>query len=191
MKKFKFIFFFILIFSLSFKNSYSNESIAILDLDGLLEKTNFGKKIINELNLINNKNLNLLKEIEGKIKSDRDKINAQKNILSDEQLNEKLNELNKEIKKFQSEKNKLVNKFNLEKKKKLDDFFKQIIPEIDKYIDEKQIDIVIDKKNIFIANRKNNITEDIVKIIDEKLKWVNNWLKIKLKISFHIESQCC
>ena len=191
MKKFKFIFFFILIFSLSFKNSYSNESIAILDLDGLLEKTNFGKKIINELNLINNKNLNLLKEIEGKIKSDRDKINAQKNILSDEQLNEKLNELNKEIKKFQSEKNKLVNKFNLEKKKKLDDFFKQIIPEIEKYIDEKQIDIVIDKKNIFIANRKNNITEDIVKIIDEKLKWVNNWLKIKLKISFHIESQCC
>ncbi len=170
MKKFKFIFFFILIFSLSFKNSYSNESIAILDLDGLLEKTNFGKKIINELNLINNKNLNLLKEIEGKIKSDRDKINAQKNILSDEQLNEKLNELNKEIKKFQSEKNKLVNKFNLEKKKKLDDFFKQIIPEIEKYIDEKQIDIVIDKKNIFIANRKNNITEDIVKIIDEKLK---------------------
>ena len=170
MKKFKFIFFFILIFSLSFKNSYSNESIAILDLDGLLEKTNFGKKIINELNLINNKNLNLLKEIECKIKSDRDKINAQKNILSDEQLNEKLNELNKEIKKFQSEKNKLVNKFNLEKKKKLDDFFKQIIPEIEKYIDEKQIDIVIDKKNIFIANRKNNITEDIVKIIDEKLK---------------------
>ena len=139
-------------------------------MDGLLEKTNFGKKIINELNLINNKNLNLLKEIEGKIKSDRDKINAQKNILSDEQLNEKLNELNKEIKKFQSEKNKLVNKFNLEKKKKLDDFFKQIIPEIEKYIDEKQIDIVIDKKNIFIANRKNNITEDIVKIIDEKLK---------------------
>ena len=139
-------------------------------MDGLLEKTNFGKKIINELNLINNKNLNLLKEIEGKIKSDRDKINAQKNILSDEQLNEKLNELNKEIKKFQSEKNKLVNRFNLEKKKKLDDFFKQIIPEIEKYIDEKQIDIVIDKKNIFIANRKNNITEDIVKIIDEKLK---------------------
>ena len=170
MKKFKFIFFFILIFSLSFKNSYSNESIAILDLDGLLEKTNFGKKIINELNLINNKNLNLLKEIEGKIKSDRDKINAQKNILSDEQLNEKLNDLNKEIKKFKNEKNKLVNKFNLEKKKKLDDFFKQIIPEIEKYIDEKQIDIVIDKKNIFIANRKNNITEDIVKIIDEKLK---------------------
>ena len=40
MKKFKFIFFFILIFSLSFKNSYSNESIAILDLDGILEKTN-------------------------------------------------------------------------------------------------------------------------------------------------------
>ena len=139
-------------------------------MDSLLEKTNFGKKIINELNLINDKNLNLLKEIEDKIKSDKININKQKNILSDEQLNEKLNELNKEIQKFQSEKNKLVNKFNFEKKKKLDDFFKQIIPEIEKYINEKQIDLVIDKKNIFIANRKKNITEDIVKIIDEKIK---------------------
>ena len=45
-----------------------------------------------------------------------------------------------------------------------------IIPEIEKYIDEKDITLVFDKKNIFIANKKNNITDEIVRIVDEKLK---------------------
>jgi len=41
---------------------------------------------------------------------------------------------------------------------------------IENYIKENQISVVIDKKNIFIANRNNNITEDIVGIINETLK---------------------
>ena len=45
-----------------------------------------------------------------------------------------------------------------------------IIPEIEKYINEKDITLVFDKKNLFIANKKNNITDEIVRIIDEKLK---------------------
>jgi len=47
---------------------------------------------------------------------------------------------------------------------------KRIIPEIEKYVDANNINLVIDKKNIFIANKKNNITQDVAKIIDEKIK---------------------
>mgnify|MGYP001354998761 CR=1 FL=1 len=170
MKQVKFIFFLILLFFSFLKNTYSNEKIAILDLDSLLEKTISGKKIISQLNLINDQNLKSLKEIENQIKLDRDNINNQKNILSDDQLNEKLVELNKDIKKFQNQKIKLTKNFNLEKKKQLDNFFTKIIPMIENYIKENQISVVIDKKNIFIANRNNNITEDIVGIINETLK---------------------
>ena len=149
---------------------FSNDKIVILDLDSLLESTIYGKKIINELNLINEKNLNILKEIENKIKSDQENIKNQKNILSEDELNSKINDLNKEIKNFQISKNKLVNNFNLEKKKMLDAFFEKIIPEIEKYVDANNINLVIDKKNIFIANKNNNITQDVIKIIDEKIK---------------------
>ena len=79
--------------------------------------------------------------------------------------------MNSEIREFQIKKNNLVNDFNLKKKDKLDQFFKIIIPEIEKYINQNNINLVFDKKNIFIANRKNNITDEVVKIIDEKLKW--------------------
>ena len=52
----------------------------------------------------------------------------------------------------------------------LDAFFEKIIPEIEKYVDANNINLVKDKKNIFIANKNNNITQDVIKIIDEKIK---------------------
>ena len=37
-------------------------------------------------------------------------------------------------------------------------------------LEEKNIDIVLDRKNIFIANRNIDITNEIIKIIDAKIK---------------------
>ncbi len=170
MKKNK-LFILIIFFLLNFiKVAYSTDKIAILDMDSLLEKTNYGKNIISELNLLNEQNLKLLKKIEEEIKLSQDNIKKQKNLLSNEQLEKKIKELNSDVVEFQKKKNTLVNNFNLKKKNKLDEYFKLIIPEIEKYIDEKQITVVLDKKNTFIANKKNNITEDIVQLINNNLK---------------------
>ena len=166
-KLFTLITFFLLIFT---RVAYSIDKIAILDLDSLLEKTNYGKKIITELNLLNEQNLKSLKKIEAEIKLNQEEIKKQKNLLSEEELAKKVNELNSDIIEFQNKKKNLAGNFNSQKKNKLDEFFKMIVPEIEKYIDEKDITLVFDKKNIFIANKKNNITDEIIRIIDEKLK---------------------
>ena len=166
-KLFTLILFFLFIFT---KVAYTTDKIAILDLDSLLEKTNYGKKIIADLNLLNEQNLKSLKKIEADIKLNQEDIKKQKNLLSEEELAKKVNKLNSDIIEFQKKKNNLVSNFNLQKKNKLDEFFKMIIPEIEKYIDEKNITLVFDKKNIFIANKKNNITDEIVTIVDENLK---------------------
>ena len=166
-KLFTLILFFLFIFT---KVAYTTDKIAILDLDSLLEKTNYGKKIIADLNSLNEQNLKSLQKIEAEIKLNQENIKKQKNLLSEEELAKKVNKLNSDIIEFQKTKKNLVSNFNLKKKNKLDEFFKMIIPEIEKYIDEKNITLVFDKKNIFIANKKNNITQDIAKIIDEKIK---------------------
>ena len=171
LKLFALIIFFFLAFT---KLALPEDKIAIIDLDVLLEKTNYGKKIIADLNLLNEQNLNLLKKIENEIKLNQDDIKKQKNLLSDEELKKKINNLNSDIVEFQKKKNNLVSNYNLEKKNKLDNFFKKIIPEIEKYIDEQNISLVFDKKNIFIANKKKNITDEIIKIIDDKIKWTKN-----------------
>ncbi len=161
----------IIFFFLTFtKLAFPEDKIAIIDLDMLLEKTNYGKKIIADLNSLNEQNVKSLKKTENEIKLNQDDINKQKNLLSDEELKKKVNKLNTDIVEFQKKKNNLVSSYNLEKKKKLDDFFKKIIPEIEKYIDEQNISLVFDKKNTFIVNKKKNITDEIVKIIDNKIK---------------------
>ena len=167
LKLYTFVIFFLLIFS---KTTYSKDKIAILDLDSVLEKTNYGKKIITDLNLLNEQNLKSLQKIEADIKLNQEDIKNQKNLLSEEELAKKVEKLNSDIIEFQKKKKNLVSNFNLQKKNKLDEFFKLIVPEIEKYIDEKDISLVFDKKNIFIANKKNNITDEIVIIVNEKLK---------------------
>ena len=122
------------------------------------------------MNLLNEQNLKSLQKIEADIKLNQDDIKKQKNLLSEEELANKVKKLNSDIIEFQKTKNNLVSNFNSKKKNKLDEFFKIIIPEIETYINEKDITLVFDKKNIFIANKKNNITDEIVRIIDEKLK---------------------
>ena len=170
MKKNK-LFIFIILFLLIFtKTAYSIDKIAVLDLDSLLEKTNYGKKIIADLNLLNEQNLKSLQKIEADIKLNQEDIKKQKNLLSEEELANKVNKLNSDIIEFQKTKKNLVSSFNSKKKNKLDEFFKIIIPVIETYINEKDITLVFDKKNLFIANKKNNITDEIVRTIDEKLK---------------------
>ena len=61
---------------------------------------------------------------------------------------------------------------NLTTKKKIEfeEFFKKITPIIEKYVNEKDIDMVLDRKNIFVVTKKKDITQEIINIIDSKIK---------------------
>ena len=79
-------------------------------------------------------------------------------------------EFRKEISTFNKEKQKVINEFNKKKKTEFEEFFKKITPIIEKYVNEKKIDMVLDKKNIFVASKKKNVTQEIIKIIDIEIK---------------------
>ena len=57
------------------------------------------------------------------------------------------------------------------KEKKLDNFLKKVQPIIQEYMKENKIDIVLEKKQIFIGNNNIDISNDIIKLINKK---VNN-----------------
>ena len=106
----------IIVFLLIFiKVAYSTDKIVILDIDSLLEKTNYGKKIIADLNLLNEQNLKSLQKIEAEIKLNQEDIKKQKNLLSEEELAKKIDKLNSDVIEFQKKKNNLVNNFNTQK----------------------------------------------------------------------------
>ena len=45
-----------------------------------------------------------------------------------------------------------------------------INPIIEKYMNDQSIDILLDKKNIFIAKSNHDITQNIIDIIDKEIK---------------------
>ena len=56
------------------------------------------------------------------------------------------------------------------KNTKLDNFLKNITPLIQDYMAENSIDILIEKKNIFIGKDSKDITNEIIKIINTKFE---------------------
>mgnify|MGYP005713652211 FL=1 len=71
---------------------------------------------------------------------------------------------------FEKKKVKTINDLNDKKNKELKGFLKLINPLIKDYMDKNSIDIVIDKKNIFIAKTDKDITKDILEIINREIK---------------------
>ena len=56
------------------------------------------------------------------------------------------------------------------KKKKLNDFLVKITPLIENYVKENSINIVLNQKNLFIASKKFDITDQIIQIVNENIK---------------------
>ena len=164
-------FIFILIIFFSFTSlSKSNENIAYLDLDNIVKSTKAGKSIINKLKISKDAALKKFEKKEKDLKKVEEDLNKQKNVLSKEELRNKISDFRKEVSSFRKDRDKLINDFNKKKVQEFKNFFKEITPLIEDYIREKNIDIVLDKKNLFIANQNKDITNEIIKIIDAKLK---------------------
>ena len=159
----------LIFFFLNFSISHSNEKTVYLDIDYVLNNSNFGKSIYLELDKLNKKNVDLLSSKEKEIKDKKDSINKKKNIVSEKVLNEEISSFNSEVDAYKLEKDKIVKNFKKKKKEKLDNFLKEINPIIQEYMKNKSIDIVLEKNQIFIGNSSKDITTDIIELVNKKL----------------------
>ena len=168
MKNYIFLFFFF-IFTL---NSQAEEKILYLDVNFLLSKSEAGIYINNELQKINNKNIEEFKKIEKLIKSEEEKLLKQKNILKEAEFNNKLNSLREKYKSYQEMKN---NK-NKDLKNLRDNAGNQILKILNEILAEysvkNKVSLIIEKKNIIIGKTDLDITNNILKILNEKIKKV-------------------
>ena len=161
----------ILIVLFAFINpSYCEDKIFYLDLDKVVTNTKAGKSIIDELEKSKKEALEKFEKKEKDLKKKEDEIKKQKNIISEEELKKRLVEFRKEVANFRQNRQKLINDFNQKRKAEFGKFFKKITPILESYVAEQNIDILLDKKNIFIASKEKNITQEIIKIIDSKIK---------------------
>ena len=153
-------------------NVFAQEKIVYLDVKKLLNESDAGKYINNELNKINNSNIEEFKKIETSIKSEEEKILKQKNILKNEEFNDKVNELRDKYKSYQelkNNKNSEINKLRLNAGNKILKIVNEILS---KYSKENEISLIIDKKNIIIGKTQLDVTSEILSLLNKKINKV-------------------
>jgi Skp family chaperone for outer membrane proteins len=58
------------------------------------------------------------------------------------------------------------------RKKNIVNFFNLLNPIIEKYMTNNSIYMLIDKKNVFIANKDHDITNKLIELIDNQIKTI-------------------
>ena len=161
----------ILVIFLFFTNTVlSEQKIAFIDIDKVISTSKAGSSILKQLTDLNKKNLNFLNEEEKKFKVKETKLISQKNIMSETDFKNKVDELKSEIKDYNQSRNKLLADFNKLKVDSTNNLLKLINPILVKFSNDKEISIILQKKDLVVAKTQLDITDDIIKIVNSEVK---------------------
>ena len=160
---------FILLFLLFLNNSNASEGVYFIDVDYIFKNSNYGKKIISKLEEQNQKNISELKIKETELKDLESQISKQKNIISKDELNKKVENLKIKISSYKIEKENKIEDFKKLKSNELNNFFKEITPLLEEFMKINSIKILLDRKNIFIADSDYDITIKILEYLNSNL----------------------
>ncbi len=164
----KFLVFLIFILLNFTKFAYSN-NVVYIDMSYILSNSNQGKFILNELEDKNKANIKELESKETILRDLEQNIKNQKNILSKNEMEKKINDLKKKIIIFNKDKDKLSRDFNEYKNSQIKDFMKKIKPLVSDYIKKNSINIVLDKKNVIIGKKDQDITFKILEMVNKNI----------------------
>ena len=152
--------------------SFSSDKIAFVDIDLIINSSDIGKKLNNNLNEKIKKEDARLKEKD--LKSQEDKILKQKNILSEDELNKLLVDLRKEITNFRKERISINNKFRDQKLNETNSLVSSLNNILANYAEKNSIALIIQKKNIVIGKSELDITKDVLDIFNSEVKSISN-----------------
>ena len=149
---------------------YASEKIAFIDINYIINNSSKGKKILSNLEKIDEKNRNELDLLQKKIKKENEEIKKIKNVVSKEELTKKIDNHKKNIENFNKKRSALSKSLMDLKKKQTFEIVKQIGPIVEKYMKEKSIDVVLKNETLYISKSNYDITKEILEIVNKEIK---------------------
>ena len=163
---------FIILF-LIFSQTYLNADMPhYLDFKFILNESNAGKKAQNSLKSKLEKGIKSVKAKEKSIQEEEKKVIQQKKLIKPEEYKKKVDELRKKVAELQKNRSNALGKINKQRAKAKNELLKNLEPIIQEYMQEKQIRMVLNKKDLIQADNKLDITKDIMVLLNEKIKSV-------------------
>ena len=163
----------LLFFFIKINYSFADNNITYIDINFILSNSLVGKSINKHITKIQDENIKKFNEQEKEFNDKEQKLLSQKNILDKKKFQFEANILNEEIKKYKNDKNKILKKLNDEKIKYTKEVLNYLNPIITEFVEKNSISIVLPKKNIVVGKKDLDITEDIIILLNNKVKEIN------------------
>jgi len=160
----------IILFILIAVPGYSSEKIVYLDVEKIMQQSTAGKSIIAQIKKKRESSISKFKNKEKDILDKEKKLIAQKNVLSKEEFENKIIELRKEISNYQKERNKTSNEIARSRVKASTKLISKLTPILEEYSKKNSIRIIVQKKNIVMGKKEDDITKDILELVNQKVK---------------------
>ena len=148
----------------------SEQKIVFIDMDKLVSTSKAGSSVFKQLDNINNKNLTFLKNEEKIFKEKERKLIVQKKIISEDDFKAKVDELKSEVNIYNQNRNKMIQDFNKLKVDNTNKLLIQINPILSKFSNDNEISIILKKKDLIIGKIDLDITDEIIKIVNNEIK---------------------
>ena len=168
-----FVIIIITFYTIVLKAEDKSSAIVYINMEKVMNETNVGKSIKDQLEKIHKTNITEFNQIESDLKNEEQKIFSQKNILSQDEYNKKVNIFKSKLDNYRKDrKNKIdeVTKKRVEATKKI---LEEITPILENYSKSNDISIILRKKDIVIAKTKLDITDEIIELVNSKVKKIN------------------
>ena len=166
---------FILAIFFTFHSNLNSDVPYFVDFKYILNESKAGKEAQTYLKKKLTNGIKQLKDKEKAIQKAEKKIIEQKNLLAAEEYKKKVTDLRNQVASLQKERNNLLESVAKQRTKAKSELLKNLNPIIQDYMKEKKIRMVIDKKGILLADENLDLTEEIIELLNKKLK------SIKLK----------
>ena len=163
---------FLILFFLAATVNYlkAQEKVSYIDIDYILASSIAGKSLLNKLKEEQDLKINIFKSKDEDFKLKENKILAKKNLISKEEINKELKSLQIEFNEYRKDKAKQIQELKTKRKRNIVNFISLLNPIIEKYMSDNSIYMVIDKKNVFIAKKDYDITNNLIELINNQIK---------------------
>ena len=151
---------------------YSKEKIVYLDVEKIMQESIAGKAIIAKIKKKRDTSISQFKKKEKDIFEKEKKLISQKNVLNEEEFKKKIQELRGDISNYQKERSKASNEITQARIKASTNLIKKLTPILEAYSKENSIRIIVQKKHIVMGSKEDDITKDILELVNQKIKSV-------------------
>ena len=160
----------IILLSLTVVNFSFADNPHYVDFSKVLNQSKAGKEAQDYLKAKFESESKKFSQEEKKLRKEEADIISKKKLITNEEYQKKVEVLRKKVSQLQKNKQNSLKKIAKLRNQARTELLKNLNPLMREYMEKNKIRIVLDKKSILLGDIKLDITDEIIKLLDKKLK---------------------